>query len=99
MNSAPTGCPQGAVDNSALGVRADLAHLFVGDDVDQAQEDIARQLALAAPGGKIGFRCSEMQTQVFVAAENLGGAFQRADVDIVKHQALPKAVTSALLWN
>src|SRR5258708_23236119 len=99
MNSAPTRCPQGPVDNSALGVGADLAHLFVGDAVDQAQNDVARQLALAGPARKIGFRGPEMKSQLVFAAEDLVRASQCAGVDIVKQQALPQAATSELLWT
>src|SRR5262249_5781733 len=75
----------------APGVGLDLPDLFVGDDVDQAQEDVARQLLQAAPAREVGLGRAEMQAQFLLAAEDLGGATQRAIVNIVKHSPSPLA--------
>src|SRR5690348_15207870 len=69
----------------APGVRRDLAHFLLGDDVDEAQEDVARQLLQPGPAREIGLRCAEVQAQLLIAAKNLGGAAQRTVMNIVKH--------------
>src|SRR5262249_13202584 len=52
---------------------------------------VARQLLQAAPAREVGLGRAEMQAQFLLAAEDLGGATQRAIVNIVKHSPSPLA--------
>src|SRR5947209_6991677 len=57
----------GSGKSSAPGVAPDLPHLFVGDDVHEPQEDVARQLLQPRPAREINFRCAQMQPQLLLA--------------------------------
>lgn len=53
---------------------ADIANFFFGNDIHEAEKNVARQLALIAPRRKLNLGGAEVDPKLFIAANNFGGA-------------------------
>jgi hypothetical protein len=76
-----TTCQQ-AIDSFSF---ASPAPWFPGDDVDETQKNIVRQVTLTGPAQKLRFRDAEVNPKLFITANNFRRAPQCALVNILKH--------------